>query len=242
MKHFLTVLCAVILTLVPVSIFAQSIEQVNTMGSRGDRYRAGPEFKIGDWSVFGNQPMYKGQESVNGFGLSTAGELGLKLGWNELPGNVAVLVELNPNVKVRHFGASYYLDDCRLLINGLWVPYKNRFKPVEVTPPPTPPPAPPSMPPAQIAPPPTELIVTFELVRLDLGLPDKVPEWVPPAPPDRPVVVLVFDGRRWWAFVPCVGMATGPKKDLWWKVPVCGVAIAAPFAGGPLACIPAPWH
>lgn len=107
--------------------------KVNQMGARDNRYRAADDFRISDYSVFGNQPQYNlNPEMLSGYGLATAGELRITKAWNELPNNRSVLVELNPNARVRYLGNLYYLDDCQWFVGGKWVQFYNRLKPVEV--------------------------------------------------------------------------------------------------------------
>ena len=107
--------------------------KVNEMGTRDNRYRAADDFKVSDYSEFGSQPQYNLKpEMLSGYGLSTAEELKIAEGWNEMPNNISVLVRLNASAKVRHLGGRYYLDDCQWFIGGKWVQFYNRFKPVEV--------------------------------------------------------------------------------------------------------------
>ena len=87
---------------------------------------------VTDWSVFGSQPRYdiRNPGMLSGYSLSTAAELGISEGWNETATNKAEKVTLQPGRRVLNFGEYYYLDDCRWLIGGQWVPFKNRFKPI----------------------------------------------------------------------------------------------------------------
>jgi hypothetical protein len=84
---------------------------------------------------------------LNGFQLSTAGQLGLSDVWNEVGKGVAARVILRPTEQVLYMGNRFYLTNCRWMNGGKWVEFKNRIKPVSL--PPAPPP-----PPATVAPPP----------------------------------------------------------------------------------------
>lgn len=112
-----------------VPVFGQvARETVERIGGDGARYHAAEDFMVSDWLVFLGQAKYENEQQFDGYALSTAGALGLTIGWNEMPGNVSVLVALNPNEPIRYLGTQYWLDNCK--VGGK--PYKNRFMPVEV--------------------------------------------------------------------------------------------------------------
>jgi hypothetical protein len=225
---------ALLLVFAPCFAQGQITEKtVNEMGKNGQRYVAVQPFVETDWSVFGSQPRYDPNypEMLNGFQKSTAGELGISEVLDEVGNDEAAPVRLVRSEVVLYKGNQFYLDNCRWFINGQWVGFKNRIKPITPPPGPTPTPTPcPTVTEVKLPPPPEEVPLT--------ELPPLPEEWQP----DEVLATIVWDEHhrpRWSKFpvLNCVyqfgpGIKRHSKRDMVEK----GLCFAG-IAGGITAAV-----